>query len=206
MSNLVKVGVIDAGMGTWPSTINMVSAIGFEAERVNEPEDAMKFTHLVMPGVGSFQAGSQKLASTGWLDAARDFASSGKSLLGICLGMQLLGASSEEGQGRGLDVLSFSSERLQVGGSRKIPNIGWATVQSTTDHPLLRNLGDDARFYFVHSFAVPVETKETIGITQHNEPFTSVVAKGNVMGVQFHPEKSSRFGMRLFENFLRESW
>jgi imidazole glycerol-phosphate synthase subunit HisH len=198
----LNVGVVDAGIGTWPSSIKMIDSLGYRVSRVSQPQDLNSFTHIVLPGVGNFEAASRKLEEGGWMEAIRNVAQLGKPLLGICLGMQLLGNSSEEGQGHGLGLLDFRSERLEAVGPRRVPNIGWASVEQVRKHDLFRDFEAEARFYFVHSYAVPENAPSCLGITLHNNEFASVVSHENVIGVQFHPEKSHRFGMKLFENFL----
>jgi len=199
-----RVGVVDADIGTWPSSIKMIDSLGYSVNRVSDPSALGSFSHIVLPGVGNFEYASRKLQDNGWMEALRSYADKGKALLGICLGMQLLGNSSEEGSGQGLGLLDFASAKLSVVGPRRVPNIGWAKVTPTSDNSLLRNFEDEARFYFVHSYAVPKDAPSAIGLSMHNDQFSSVVASGNIAGVQFHPEKSHRFGMKLFENFLEQ--
>jgi glutamine amidotransferase len=116
--------------------------------------------------------------------------------------MQLLGSGSREGEGTGLDLLDFSSEQLSTEGQLRIPHIGWNTVQQTSVHPIFKDWTEDSRFYFVHSFAVSDSCPDSIGTTVHNKPFTSIVAKKNIVGVQFHPEKSHKHGQTLLTNFV----
>jgi glutamine amidotransferase len=198
----ISVGIIDIGIGTWASQLNIIRFLGYEAETVNEPEGLESFSHIILPGVGNFARAIEKLDSKGWRDSITNYAATGSKLLGVCLGMQLLGNSSEEGPGAGLGLLDFASISLSQDGPRRVPNIGWGKVHPKNNNQLLQNLGNDPRFYFVHSFAVPAQVDSAVGISQHNSEFASVVSKGNISGVQFHPEKSHRFGMRLFENFL----
>ncbi len=200
-SGTQRVGVVDYGVGTWTSVVNMLESSGFKAESCTDSEKLGGFTHLILPGVGNFSKASSRLDSLGWRVALTSAATGGTPILGICLGMQLLGAGSSEGEGEGLHILDFSSQLLTDRGELRIPNIGWNTVQPRSDHPIFNDWTEDFRFYFVHSYAVPASYPYSIGITQHNEPFTSVVAKDNVIGVQFHPEKSHRYGRKLLSNF-----
>lgn len=197
-----RVGVVDAGIGTWTSIINMLSHMGLSAHRANSTESLESFSHLILPGVGNFQSATIVLEKEGWKDAVLDYAQTGKPVLGVCLGMQLLGIGSEEGAGSGLGLLNFSASALSQGGPRRVPNFGWARLEPQIEHPLLSDFEPDARFYFVHSYAVPSTSDDSIATSMHNDKFSSVVGKDNVLGVQFHPEKSHRFGMKLFENFV----
>ena len=201
----VSVGIIDLGIGTWASQVNIIRFMGYKVETVIDPRNLPEFTHAILPGVGNFARAAERLNSNGWRESIREYADNGSKLLGVCLGMQLLGQSSEEGPGSGLGLLDFECTTLDSDGLRRVPNIGWGRVQSTVNHSLLRDLGDNSRFYFSHSYSVPAGVDSTVGITEHNSIFSSVVAKGNISGVQFHPEKSHRYGMRLFENFLNQA-
>ncbi len=201
----VSVGIIDLGIGTWASQVNIIRYMGYKVETVMDPIHLSKFTHVILPGVGNFAKAAEKLNSNGWRESIKGYAENGSKLLGVCLGMQLLGKSSEEGPGVGLGVLDFNCRILDSEGLRRVPNIGWGQIQSTQDHPLLRDLGENARFYFSHSYSVPAGLDSTVGTTEHNSIFSSAISRDNVSGVQFHPEKSHRYGMRLLENFLNQA-
>jgi glutamine amidotransferase len=203
MASIVPlVGVVNYGVGTWTSVVNMLESIGADAESCTDPEQLGQFTHLILPGVGNFSVASSRLDSLGWRQALVSRATSGTPILGICLGMQLLGSGSSEGEGEGLALLNFQSEQLSSEGQLRIPHIGWNTVEQNSDHPIFDNWTEDSRFYFVHSFAVSDTCPDAIGTTVHNKPFASVVAKGNIVGVQFHPEKSHKHGQTLLTNFV----
>jgi glutamine amidotransferase len=180
----------------------MLETIGTDAESCTDPEQLDLFTHVILPGVGTFSAAASRLDSLGWRKALVAKATSGTPILGICLGMQLLGSGSSEGEGKGLHLLDFQSEQLSSEGQLRIPHIGWNTEKQKTEHPIFDNWTDDSRFYFVHSFAVSDTCPDAIGTTVHNKPFASVVAKGNIVGVQFHPEKSHKHGQTLLTNFV----
>ncbi len=196
------VGVVNYGVGTWTSVVNMLESIGADAQSCTDPQQLDRFTHVVLPGVGNFCAASSRLDNLGWRQALLNIAARGTPLLGICLGMQLLGSGSREGEGTGLDLLDFSSEQLSTEGQLRIPHIGWNTVQQTSVHPIFKDWTEDSRFYFVHSFAVSDACPDSVGTTLHNKPFTSIVAKQNIVGVQFHPEKSHKHGQTLLSNFV----
>lgn len=197
------VGVVNYGVGTWTSVVNMLDSAGISAKSCEHPEELSDCSHLVLPGVGNFSVASLELTRRGWDDAIKERIWSGVPTLGICLGMQLLGEASKESSGKGLGIMPFESQKLSENGALRVPHMGWNSVEIQTDHEIFSGWTPDSRFYFVHSFAVPLSGASTIGVTKHNERFSSVVARENVVGVQFHPEKSHRFGKKLFENFVR---
>ena len=197
-----NVGVVNYGVGTWTSVVNMLQSNGVDAESCSKPEALSNFTHIVLPGVGNFSVAASTLEQQGWPSAINNFVLTGSPVLGICLGMQLLGEESEESPGIGLGLMHFGSKKLSEEGKLRVPHMGWNTVEIQSDHRIFQGWTPEFRFYFVHSYAVPVLGETTIGISMHNEPFSAVVAKDNVVGVQFHPEKSHRFGKKLLENFI----
>jgi glutamine amidotransferase len=196
------IGVIDYEIGTWTSVVNMLEQIGVKASVCRNPERLNEFTHVILPGVGNFLEASSKLDELQWRDPLIAKIDSGAPTLGICLGMQLLGRSSEESDGIGLGVMDFKSELLSSDGPFRVPHMGWNSVQIESSHPIFNGWSNDSRFYFVHSFAVPETSVDAIGLSSHNQVFTSVVARNNVVGVQFHPEKSRGYGKKLLENFV----
>jgi imidazole glycerol-phosphate synthase subunit HisH len=199
----MRIGVADYGVGTWTSVVNLCESIGIEAISCTNPKDLDELSHLILPGVGNYGRAMGLLDSGGWRDAITSFANSGKPTLGICLGMQLLGNVSEEAQGNGLQLMEFEVSRLPSEGGYRVPHMGWNSVEQVWDHPIFQGWNDDYRFYFVHSFAIAGTIPESVGTTSHGAVFTSMVAKENIVGVQFHPEKSRRYGMKLLENFSR---
>lgn len=196
------VGVVDYGVGTWTSVVNMLDSIGVNAVSCQDPNQLTKFSHIILPGVGNFSVAAGQLDRMAWRHYLTERVSAGVPLLGICLGMQLLGATSEESAGNGLGLIPFASKKLSKDGTLRVPHMGWNSVEIQSEHSIFTGWMPDFRFYFVHSFAVPISGESTIGVSIHNEPFSSVVAKENLVGVQFHPEKSHRFGKRLLENFV----
>lgn len=197
------VGVVDYGVGTWTSVVNMIDSLGINVESCQNPDELGKFSHIILPGVGNFSVAASQLDLMGWRHSLLEKVSAGLPTLGICLGMQLLGEASEESSGKGLGVMPFESQKLSENGALRVPHMGWNSVEIQTEHEIFSGWTPESRFYFVHSFAVPLSGASTIGVTKHNEIFSSVVARENVVGVQFHPEKSHRFGKKLFENFVR---
>lgn len=185
---------------------NALAAAGGEVMMATAPEQLDGVSHVVLPGVGSFPAGMERLQRGGWVRWLRQLPRSGTSLLGICLGMQLLAdTGSEHASTEGLGLIPGTVEPLQPTDPRiRIPHIGWNDVHVARDGTPLGSTssGPDA-FYFVHSFAfVPSDPRDAVATTDHGGPFVSAVARDNVLGVQFHPEKSQRAGLELLRSFL----
>lgn len=203
------IAIIDYGMGNVGSMANMLGKIGVEATITSDPSVIASAEKLILPGVGAFDNGMRELRARGLVPILREqVVDGGKSLLGVCLGMQLLGEGSEEGRCEGLGWLPGRSIRfLPTGesGPRKVPHMGWNTVEPLRDDPLFAGLESEARFYFVHSFHLKCDEESVLARTQYAGPFVSAVRVGNIAGVQFHPEKSHRFGMQLLQNFVQDS-
>jgi glutamine amidotransferase len=189
--------------------MNMFRKLGVSAALSTDADTIMNADRVVLPGVGSFTRGAQRLQETGTIAPLTEFVrSKGRPLLGICLGMQLLSRRSEEGAGEGLGFIAADTVRLGVpeGTRLKIPHMGWNTVKASRAHPLFGGMSEDAKFYFVHSYHVVCDSPEVaLGHTEYGSDFVSILASENITGVQFHPEKSHRFGMRLLENFAHSS-
>lgn len=203
---MTRIAVISAGLGTAKSVANLVKAANFEVDLVTEAGTLSSYSHIILPGVGHFQEGVKQLEKGGWPCAIQDEVRAGKLLLGICLGMQLIGSRSEEATQPGLSLIDFESTILKSDNSNKVPHMGWSDVNLCAENHLLSNFETTPRFYFVHSYAVPVLPEFTLATTNHSLPFTSVVGKDNVFGVQFHPEKSHSYGKKLITNFLGMSY
>jgi glutamine amidotransferase len=198
--------VIDYGAGNIGSVLNMIRHVGGTAGVARDPSDVYGAKKILLPGVGSFDNAVTRLGNLGLIEPLKERAAEGTPFLGICLGMQLLANRSEEGTLEGLGLIPGQVRRFRFEGelaSLKIPHMGWNRVTPTVDHPLSVGLGADARFYFVHSFYFDCDQPDnTLLRSFYGAPFTSGVQHGNVMGVQFHPEKSHRYGMQLIKNFV----
>ena len=195
------IAIIDYDMGNVGSIKNMLEYLGFNAIITKDFDLLEQSTHLILPGVGSFDQGMINLHSNHLVNFLKE---TKKPLLGICLGMQLLGIDSEEGVERGLDLIPFHNVKFKFENKElKIPHMGWNTIQVINENNLLlRGMTSKDRFYFVHSYyANPIEKKISILSTNYGFDFTSGVNLNNVYGVQFHPEKSHQFGMKLLKNF-----
>ena len=202
------IAVIDYGIGNVSSIINMLKKIGVTAVLASGIEEIQAADKLILPGVGSFDAGMQKLNRSGLVDAIKKHAvAHEKPVLGICLGMQMLGRKSEEGKESGLSLLSFENKRFDFNGKKdlKIPHMGWnITTTQLKDDPIVQNLDPMQRYYFVHSYHAVCDSKENVLMRcEYGYSFAAAVKNKNIYGFQFHPEKSHKFGMALLENFAR---
>lgn len=197
------ISIIDYGMGNLGSIQNMLNRIGCECEVVSEPEKVRRAQKLILPGVGAFDSAMQRIESSGLREVLDESALKKKiPVLGICLGMQLLTNGSEEGEFKGLGWISGKAVRIPVGPGLKVPHMGWNVVRSSNPSELTKNLGDEPRFYFVHSYCVHVDsTQHSILTATHGVEFDAAIARDNIFGTQFHPEKSHRFGMAVLKNF-----
>lgn len=190
------------GLGNLGSVVNMLKRIGSETRLVSTPEELLRSERILLPGIGAFDTGMRLLNERRLVAAIKEFAASGKPIFGICLGMQLLLDSSEEGQTSGLGLVPGRSELFQEKPGLRIPHMGWNSVDTLTPDPLIAGLPTESRFYFVHSYrVVPRNADNVLGTTRYGEPFASMIRSGNVMGAQFHPEKSHEFGKQILRNF-----
>lgn len=198
--------IIDYGAGNIGSVLNMIRHVGGQAEVARDEAGVMGAGKILLPGVGSFDNAMTRLAGLGLVEPLKARAGAGIPFLGICLGMQLLANTSEEGVMAGLGLIPGHVRRFQFDGEDtrlKIPHMGWNRVTPVRPHPLAQGLDGGARFYFVHSYFYDCECDEDILMRSvYGRQFTSGVQRGNVMGVQFHPEKSHRYGMQLIRNFV----
>ena len=200
-----RVAIVDLGLGNIGAVVNMLRRAGATACLVSHPNELNQYSKVMLPGVGSFDAGISKLDLAGFRPALHDYVNSGRALLGICLGMQLLADGSEEGHMPGLGLVPGTVKRFSFELERalKVPHMGWNQVTRSKEHPLTMGLDDSTRFYFVHSYYFKCEDKQDeLLSTQYGVDFSSGVQRDNVMGVQFHPEKSHRHGMQLIKNFV----
>jgi len=198
------IAIIDYGMGNLHSVSKAIERLGYEGITTDQPDVIMSADAVILPGVGAYGDAMRNLNETGLGDVAKQYAASGKPMLGICLGMQLLFEQSVEfGEHQGLGLLQGKVVKFQ--GDFKIPHMGWNKLTFLQPSPLFESL-DEGHVYFVHSYHALVENKENLLATgDYFGPVTAIVAKDNVFGMQFHPEKSGTLGMELLRNFLAMS-
>jgi glutamine amidotransferase len=197
--------IVDHGLSNLGSIVNMLRKLGHDAVVSRDPHTVAAAERLILPGVGSFDAGMRALRATGLVDVLRERVLLHKvPLLGICLGMQLLAHSSEEGVEPGLGWMEARVLRLPAAPPPlRVPNMGWGHLHSRQPHALLNGLPEDSRFYFAHSYHLAASApQDVVATARHGREFHAVVAHGNIAGVQFHPEKSHHFGLALLGNFL----
>lgn len=199
------ISVIDYGVANLGSILNMLRKVGARAELVSTPEALDRAEKIILPGVGAFDHGISALEDRGLIEPLKKKALIDKvPVLGVCLGMQMLGRGSEEGNVVGLGLIDAYCQRFRfVDDSRqKVPHMGWNLLTSRQESPLLNELDARTRFYFCHSYhLVCTEPADVLATACYGIQFVAMVQHGNVYGVQFHPEKSHRFGMALLHNF-----
>jgi glutamine amidotransferase len=198
---MAQVAIIDYGVGNLRSVEKALTAGGYDAIVTSDEAELHGAERLVLPGVGAFAACMQQLTARGFDRLVLERVSTGTPLLGVCVGMQLLFEESEEfGSTKGLGLLPgrvrrFSSDLV-------VPQVGWNQISQRARHPLFAGIPDHSFFYFVHSFYCESDDRDlVVGETEYGAQYASVVARGNVCGVQFHPEKSQTAGLRLLSNF-----
>lgn len=201
--------IIDYGVGNLTSIRNMLKKAGYrEAVISSREEDIAAADKLILPGVGHFDYGMAQLRESGFFETLNRRVLDDKiPILGICLGAQLLTRGSEEGQAPGLgwveaQTIRFRSERMGAG--LKVPHMGWGEVVLKKDSPLFRDMPEEPRFYFVHTYHIACEEpQDELVSSRYGYDFTAGVERENILGVQFHPEKSHKFGLRLLSNFVQ---
>jgi glutamine amidotransferase len=201
--------IVDYEMGNLGSIQNMFRYIGVESKIESDPDRIKDASKILLPGVGSFDMAINKIREKGLDEVLNEKALKEQiPVLGICLGMQLLTERSEEGELDGLGWIPSKTMRFKnrIDSKLKVPHMGWNIVTAREKNPLIQGFDkfDEARFYFVHSYFVKVNNEEnSILKTEYGLEFDSAISKDNIFGTQFHPEKSHKFGMKLFENFAR---
>ncbi|TFB55265.1 imidazole glycerol phosphate synthase subunit HisH [Cryobacterium sp. Sr3] len=201
----MSVGILNYGVGNVGSLVNMFRKLDIETQLVSTADDIRRVSRLVLPGVGSFDHAMRALEHKELIEPLREYADSGNFLLGICLGMQLLMDSSEEGVLCGLGYIGGVARRFQADGATqvlRVPHMGWNSISPAKDSLVFANLREKNRFYFAHSYYVEcAQEPDVLATTDYEITFASMVARENVMGAQFHPEKSHVYGMTLLENW-----
>lgn len=202
MPDAMNVAVVDYDAGNTLSVTRALEKVGAKVDLTPDPERVLAADAVVLPGVGAFGDCMRKLRDRGMDEACREAFRSGKPFLGVCVALQVVFEASEESPGvEGLGLMPGRVVRFERDGL-KVPHIGWNELSVVRDHPVLEGLDGEA-FYFVHSyFPEPEEKADLIGETDYGTRFCSAAGRENLVAVQFHPEKSSRAGLKLYENFL----
>jgi len=200
--------IVDYKMGNLGSISNIIKKIGHKSIITSDPSIITSAEKIILPGVGHFEKAMQNLSDLNLIEVLTDKALIQQTpILGICLGMQLLTSFSEEGDVKGLNWINAKTEKFKLDEfpELKIPHMGWNKVSIPNQQRICENLDNESRFYFVHSYNVVCESNENILMTtKYGNDFTSAIIKDNIMGVQFHPEKSHKFGIQLFKNFIEK--
>jgi len=199
---MADVAIIDYGVGNLRSVEKAFAATGHDALVTSDEEELRQASRLVLPGVGAFAACMSALRAHGLVNLVREQVAVGKPLLGVCVGMQMLFEESEEfGTSEGLGFIEGSVRRFDDT-KLVVPQVGWNQIRQRKAHSLFAGVEDDAFCYFVHSYyCEPASDDVIVGETDYGVQYASVVAKGNVCGVQFHPEKSQAVGLKMLANF-----
>lgn len=201
------IAIIDYGVGNLFSLGSSLSYLGLENRITNRKEDILSADRIILPGVGAFADAAEKLKNTGLVETIKKEALGGKPLLGICLGMQLLFEKGwEYGEHQGLSLLpgQVCPIKPDLRGDLKVPHIGWNSlhfIEGAADHPLLKYNRDGDYVYYVHSFYAKDCEESILGVSQYDVTIPGLVARGSVMGAQFHPEKSGKVGLAMLKAF-----
>jgi glutamine amidotransferase len=196
------IAIVDYGAGNLRSVAKAVEKLGYSPEVTGDPQKVLNAKAVILPGVGASDSAMTALEERGLVEPLRAVIRDGVPFFGVCLGLQLLLESSEEGSIPCLSVVPGRVKRFP--NSVKTPHMGWNEVNFERDHPVLEGVESGSYFYFVHSYyAAPEDSSLVLGTTDYASPFCSVIARDNLVATQFHPEKSGALGLRLYENFLR---
>ncbi len=195
--------IIDYGAGNLRSVVNAIAKLGYRPKITSSPSEVLDARAVILPGVGAAADTMENLKALGMVDPIRQFIHEGRPFFGVCIGLQILFTSTEEGGWHEcLGVIPGQVKKLPPG--LKIPHMGWNQVNQKISHPVFDGIPDGANFYFVHSYYVDPDDKSVVaGETEYGINICSVIARGNLIATQFHPEKSGEFGLRIYDNFLK---
>jgi glutamine amidotransferase len=197
------IAIVDYGAGNLRSVVNAVSKLGYQPKVTSSPDDVLNAQAVILPGVGAAADTMENLKALGTDDPIRRFIAEGRPFLGVCIGLQILFTGTEEGGWHEcLDIIPGAVRKLPP--KLKIPHMGWNQVKQKISHPIFDGIPDNANFYFVHSYYVePDDGSLVAGETEYGITICSVIARGNLVATQFHPEKSGDVGLRLYDNFIK---
>lgn len=196
------IGIVDYGMGNLHSVFNAFTSIGAKAKILQHPAEMEGVTHLVVPGVGAFANAMANIRAKEFETSIKDFAKTGMPVLGICLGMQLLASEGFEIEySTGIDLIKGAVKKIEAKDVR-IPHVGWNSIELRQEHYLFEGIKKGVDFYFVHSFYFDaLDDKNILAYCNYGKQFPAIVFDRNVVGIQFHPEKSQKNGLKIIENF-----
>jgi len=199
----LKIHIVDYDSGNLESIRNALKKVGCEPVTTNKASELINANAVIFPGQGSFPSAIDKLSQFDITKTLINLINDGVPFLGICLGLQLMFESSEEGNIKGLNLLKGTVPK--IANSVKVPHIGWNSVKFGKSHKIFEGIPDDSYFYFLHSYYVkPLESENIIGSTNYGNDFCSAYGLDNYVGVQFHPEKSGNLGLQIFDNFINK--
>jgi glutamine amidotransferase len=204
----MNVAIVNYGMGNLASVHKAVETVGHVPAIVEDPGQLGTFDSIILPGVGAFGEGMERLENGGWTTPLRTAVEAGKPLLGICLGMQFLAERGTEGEERpGLGFIPGEIVSLrELGCQERVPHVGWNETRTHKADPLMEGLPESADYYYVHSYAFrPTRPEDVVATVDYGCDVTAIVRGGRVWGTQFHPEKSSKAGLQLLRNFIERS-
>lgn len=199
------IAVIDYGAGNLRSVVNAIKKLGYQPVVITSPGELSGARVVILPGVGAAGDTMANLEKQGLTEPIRRYIAEDRPFLGICIGLQILFTGTEEGGWHQcLDIIPGRVRRLPPG--LKIPHMGWNQVRQTAVHPIFAGIPDEANFYFVHSYyAEPEDKSLVIGETEYGITFCSAISRGNLVAVQFHPERSGDIGLEVYDNFIRNA-
>ena len=200
-----QIYIIDYGVGNLGSISNILQKVGAEPKFLKDPNDKKSIDMLILPGVGSFDYCANRLKKNGFFDLLNEFKDTGKPIIGVCVGAQLMCSYSEEGNSYGLNWFDSKVCKFKFSNQTdlKVPHMGWNSINILRDHKIIQGIDVKNRFYFLHSYYIDSETKNNVlAETFYGNPFNSIIEKENIIGIQFHPEKSHKYGIKLFENII----
>ena len=199
------IAIVDYGAGNLGSVANAIVKLGYEPKITDKPSDVLSAAVVILPGVGAAGDAMENLKAIGMADVIRQLIDVKRPLFAVCVGLQLLFSSTEEGGWHEcLNIIPGTVRRLPAG--LKIPHMGWNQVKQIVKHQVFDAIPDEANFYFVHSYYVDPEDKSVIaGTTDYGPSFGSVIIRDNLVATQFHPEKSGNWGLRMYSNFLKKA-
>ena len=200
-----QIAIIDYGAGNLRSVANAITRLGYQTKITGNPDEVLAAGAVILPGVGAAADTVSSLKKAGMDKIIRQLVAENRPLFAVCVGMQVLLTGTEEGGWNlCLGIMPGRVRKLPPG--RKIPHMGWNQVKQRRDHPVFEGIPDEANFYFVHSYhAAPDDTSIIAGTTDYGTEFCSMLIKDNLIATQFHPEKSGEHGLRMYDNFLKNS-